>query len=63
MRDTLASGKVSTRQMMIIAGGKPELCCRRHAKREGGDYGRPYALHLRNLASFPGPAQLSVACK
>ena len=27
-----------TRQMMIIAGGEPELCCRRHAKREGGVY-------------------------
>ena len=26
--------------MMIIAGGEPELCCRRHAKREGGVYGR-----------------------
>ena len=33
-----------TRQMMIIAGGEPELCCRRHAKLEGGVYGRPYAL-------------------
>ena len=31
-----------TRQMMIIAGGEPELCCRRHAKREGGVYARPY---------------------
>ena len=27
-----------TRQMMIIAGGEPELCCRWHAKREGGVY-------------------------
>ena len=27
-----------TRQMMIIAGGEPELCRRRHAKREGGVY-------------------------
>ena len=36
-----------TRQMMIIAGGEPELCCRRHAKREGGVYGRPYALRVR----------------
>ena len=27
-----------TRQMMVIAGGEPELCCRRHAKREGGVY-------------------------
>ena len=25
-----------TRQMMIIAGGEPELCRRRHDKREGG---------------------------
>ena len=25
-----------TRQMMIITGGKPELCCKRHVKREGG---------------------------
>ena len=29
---------ISTRQMMIIAGGEPELCRRRHAKREGGVY-------------------------
>ena len=36
-----------TRQMMIIAGGEPELCCRRHAiKREGGVYGHPYALRV-----------------
>ena len=27
-----------TRQMMIIAGDEPELCYRRHAKREGGVY-------------------------
>ena len=33
--------------MMIIAGGEPELCCRQHAKREGGVYARPYALHVR----------------
>ena len=25
-----------TRQMMIITGGKPELCCRWHVKQEGG---------------------------
>ena len=37
---------IYTRQMMIIAGGKPELCCRWHAKREGGVYGRPYALRV-----------------
>ena len=41
-----------TRQMMIIAGGEPELCCRRHAiKREGGVYGRPYALRVREVLS------------
>ena len=38
---------VLTRQMMIIAGGDPEMCCRWHAKREGGVYGRPYALRVR----------------
>ena len=27
---------IVTRQMMIIAGGEPELCCRRHAERKGG---------------------------
>ena len=31
---------------MIIAGGKPKLCCRRHAKQEGGVYGHPYALRV-----------------
>ncbi len=36
-----------TRQMMIIAGGEPELCCRRHAKLEGGVYGPLYALRVR----------------
>ena len=36
-----------TRQMMIIAGGEPELCCRRHGKGEGGVYGRPYVLRVR----------------
>ena len=36
-----------TRQMMIIAGGEPELCRRRHAKREGGVYASPYALRVR----------------
>ena len=25
--------------MIIIAGGEPELCCRQHAKQEGGVYG------------------------
>ena len=39
--------RMTTRQMMIIAGGEPELCCRRHTKREGGVYARPYALHVR----------------
>jgi len=33
--------------MMIIAGGEPELCRRRHAKREGGVYATPYALCVR----------------
>ena len=33
--------------MMIIAGGEPELCRRRHAKREGGVYAPPYALRVR----------------
>ena len=36
-----------TRQMIIIAGGEPELCRRRHAKREGGVYAAPYALRVR----------------
>ena len=36
-----------TRQMIIIAGGEPELCHRRHAKREGGVYAPPYALRVR----------------
>ena len=36
-----------TRQMMIIAGGEPELCRRRHAKRESGVYAPPYALRVR----------------
>ena len=31
---------------MIIAGGEPELCRRRHAKREGGVYAPPYALRV-----------------
>ena len=33
--------------MMITAGGEPELCCRQHAKQEGGVYGRLYALRVR----------------
>ena len=33
--------------MIIIAGGEPELCHRRHAKREGGVYAPPYALRVR----------------
>ena len=36
----------TTRQMMIIAGGEPELSRRRHAKREGGVYAPPYALRV-----------------
>ena len=31
---------------MIIAGDEPELCCRWHAKRECGIYGRPSALRV-----------------
>ena len=43
---------IATRQMMIIAGGEPELCHRRHAKREGGGggggvYAPPYAFCAR----------------
>ena len=37
--------------MMIIAGGEPELCCRWHAKREGGVYGHPYALRVHEVLS------------
>ena len=37
--------------MIIIGGGEPELCCRRHAKREGGVYARPYALRMREALS------------
>ena len=36
----------SSRQMMIIAGGEPELCRRRHVKWEGGVYACPYALRV-----------------
>ena len=36
---------------MIIAGGEPELCCRRHAKQEGGVYGRP--MHYVCVKSCP----------
>ena len=57
------------RQMMIIAGGEPELCRRRHAKREGGVYilACSYAIFrqfLGPLASFPGfPAlQFLITC-
>ena len=39
--------KYATRQMMIIAGGEPELCRRRHAKWEDGVYARRYALRAR----------------
>ena len=47
VKNVVEGSKGITRQMMIIAGGEPELCCRRHAKREGGVYGRPYALRVR----------------
>ena len=36
---------------MIIAGGEPELCCRWHAKREGGVYTRQYALRVHEVLS------------
>jgi len=36
---------------MIIGGGEPELCCRRHAKREGGVYARPSCITLREALS------------
>ena len=35
--------------MIIIAGGEPELCRRRHAKREDGVYAPPYALRVRKF--------------
>ena len=43
---------IYTREVTIIAGGEPELCCGmagvvRHAKREGGVYARPYTLRVR----------------
>ena len=41
-----------TRQMMIIAGGEPELCRRRHAKREGGVYA-PRRHYVSILKSCP----------
>ena len=41
-----------TRQMMIITGGEPELCCRRHAKREGGVYAHLYALSVRKCPEW-----------
>ena len=49
IRHTLPSWHMTsiTRQITIIAGGEPELCCRRHAKREGGVYAPPYALRVR----------------
>ena len=37
--------------MIIIGEGEPELCCRCHAKREGGVYARPYALRVREVLS------------
>ena len=43
---------VGTRQMMIITGGEPELCCRRHAKREGGVYAHLYALSVRKCPEW-----------
>ena len=38
---------VSGEVAQVNPGGKPELCCRRHAKREGEVYARPYALRVR----------------
>ena len=34
---TLIEDRYHTREMIIIAGGEPELCCRWHAKRESMD--------------------------
>ena len=49
----LASLLFNTRQMIIITGGEPELCCRRHATREGGFYARPYTfIHVRDSVSL-----------
>ena len=42
--------------MIIIAGGEPELCHRRHAKREGGVYAPPYALRRGDGAGPAGTA-------
>ena len=50
----------NTRQMMIITGGEPELCCRQHAKRGGGVYGRPYALRVRKSCPEVNTFQLYV---
>ena len=47
MLDIGGQRSIKTRQMIIIAGGEPELCHRRHAKREGGVYAPPYALRVR----------------
>ena len=44
---TAREGNETTRQMIIIVGGEPELCHRRHAKGEGGVYAPPYALRVR----------------
>ena len=44
---------LKTRQMMIIAGGEPELCRRRHAKREGGVYAPPRRHYVSILKSCP----------
>ena len=49
MSRTVDFSYIYTRQMIIIAGGEPELCHRRHAKREGGVYAPPYALRSISL--------------
>ena len=43
-----------TRQMMIIAGGEPKLCRRRHAKRKGG------SMHPRMHYVSVSPVQNAV---
>ena len=47
--------------MMIIAGGEPELCCRWHAKREGGVYAHPYVLRMCTVSLVQNVACTSCA--
>ena len=47
--------------MMIITGGEPELCCRWHAKREGGVYAHMHyvCVILDKTSLVPRPHPLT----